>query len=269
MLIFPSAKINIGLNVVKRRADGYHDLETIFYPIQLCDALELVESSKMKFESSGIPIPGNTDQNLCLKAYQLLRNDFDLPNIHIHLLKKIPVGAGLGGGSADAAFFIKLVNQYFKLNLNVEQMQVYCRKLGADCAFFIENKPVYAFAKGDEFENIEIDLSAYHIALLMPNVHVSTAEAYAGVNPKPSSKSLKELIKLPVSDWQQHIYNDFEPHILKAHPIIAKAKKALYQAGALFSLMSGSGASVYGIFDEKADLSGLENEFLVFNDLHA
>jgi len=267
MITFPSAKINIGLNITAKRADGYHNLETIFYPIRIKDALEVIESSEMSFETSGIEIPGNDNENLCLQAYELMRKDFDLPNISIHLLKKIPIGAGLGGGSADAAFFIKLVNEKFGLELSVEKMQNYCRQLGADCAFFIENKPVFAFGKGDEFEPINLDLSNYFMALVMPPVHVSTGEAYRGVHPKQPQLSLKDLINLPIAEWQGKITNDFENHVLKSYPIIQNVKTALVEAGALFALMSGSGASVYGIFKEAPDLSFLEKDNLVFTGI--
>ncbi|HTN21851.1 MAG TPA: 4-(cytidine 5'-diphospho)-2-C-methyl-D-erythritol kinase [Pelobium sp.] len=267
MITFPSAKINIGLNITGRRSDGYHNLETVFYPIKIKDALEVIESAEMNFETSGIAIPGHANENLCLQAYDLLRNDFNLPNISIHLHKKIPIGAGLGGGSADAAFFIKLINEKFELSLSIEKMQDYCRKLGADCAFFIENKPVFAYGKGDEFENVDLDLSNYFMALVMPPVHVSTGEAYRGVQPKEPQQSLKELIKLPVEQWQGKVTNDFENHILKNHPVIRGVKASLLEAGALFALMSGSGASVYGIFKEATDLSFLEKENIVFTGI--
>lgn len=267
MITFPSAKINIGLNITSRRPDGYHNLETVFYPTKIKDALEVIEGAEMSFETSGIEIPGYANENLCLQAYDLLRKDFDLPNINIHLHKKIPIGAGLGGGSADAAFFIKLINEKFDLGLDTVLMQNYCKKLGADCAFFIENKPVFAFGKGDEFANIDLDLSTYHIALVMPPVHVSTGEAYRGVKPQQPNESLMQLIKLPVEEWQGKITNDFEHHILKNHPIIRGIKASLLEAGALFALMSGSGASVYGIFKQEVDLSGLEQENLIFNGI--
>jgi len=267
MITFPSAKINIGLNITNKRADGYHNLQTVFYPIKISDALEVIESSEMLFQTSGIQIPGSSENNLCLKAYQLMRKDFDLPNITIHLHKNIPIGAGLGGGSADAAFFIKLINEKFVLNLSVDKMQDYCRLLGADCAFFIENKPVFAFDKGDIFEPLALDLSAYHLALVMPPVHVSTAEAYGGVMPHQAQKSLKDLIALPIEQWQGRINNDFEKHIFQNHPQIGAAKSALLNAGALFALMSGSGAAVYGIFKEKVDLQFFAPDHLVFNGI--
>lgn len=263
MITFPNAKINLGLNITERRADGYHNLETVFYPIQIKDALEVIESDTLSFQSSGIYIPGNPESNLCLKAYHLLNRDFDLPPVSIHLHKHIPIGAGLGGGSADAAFFIKLMSQYFNLSLNNEAMMNYARQLGADCAFFIENKPVFAFKKGDRFESVQVDLSAYTIVLIMPPVHVSTAEAYGGIKPTPVQRSLQELIQLPVAEWKELIKNDFEESIFKNHPTISNVKNALYEAGALYASMSGSGASVFGIFNHVPDLKTLEQDHQV------
>jgi 4-diphosphocytidyl-2-C-methyl-D-erythritol kinase len=264
MIAFPNAKINIGLNITRRRPDGYHDLETVFYPVKIYDALEIVPASQMSFNASGLGIPGRVEDNLCLKGYDLLKKDFDLPPVNIHLHKHIPIGAGLGGGSADAAFFIKLLNQEFSLGLDAGQMRDYVRVLGADCAFFIDSKPVYAFGKGDEFESIDLDLSAYHIVLVMPPAHGSTAEAYRGVKPKPADASLKDLIRLPVSEWKHHIKNDFEESIFKNHAVIRGVKATLYEAGALYACMSGSGASVLGIFKQQPDLSAMEKGNQVF-----
>lgn len=267
MIIFPNAKINIGLNVIGRRPDGYHDLETIFYPIKINDALEIIEADKLSFESSGLEIPGRVEDNLCIKGYHLLKKDFDLPPVKIHLHKHIPIGAGLGGGSADAAFFIRLLNKKFNLGLTDDQMIDYARKLGADCAFFIKNKPVFAFDKGDEFESIKLDLSNYKIVLVMPPVHVSTGEAYGGVKPAPVNLSLMELIYKPVAEWKNFIKNDFEVSVFKNHPMIRGVKASLYEAGAIYASMSGSGASVFGIFDKTPDLSELKKENQVFVDL--
>jgi 4-diphosphocytidyl-2-C-methyl-D-erythritol kinase len=264
MILFPNAKINIGLNITERRPDGYHNLETIFYPINLKDALEVVKSDALSFTSSGIEIPGRAEDNLCVKGYHMLKKDFDLPPVKIHLHKNIPIGAGLGGGSADAAFFIRLMNEEFKLGLSVQQMVGYARRLGADCAFFIENKPVYAFEKGDEFENIKLDLSAYKIVLVMPPVHVSTGEAYGGVKPTPVKDSLFDLINEPIIEWRKHIKNDFETSIFKNHVEIRGVKAALYQAGAIYASMSGSGASVFGIFDHEPDVEFLKGENEVY-----
>jgi len=267
MIIFPNAKINIGLNVINRRDDGYHNLETIFYPINIKDALEIVEAAELSFESSGLEIPGRVEDNLCIKGYHLLKKDFDLPPVKIHLHKNIPIGAGLGGGSADAAFFIRLVNHNFNLGLTDDDMIAYARKLGADCAFFIKNKPVFAFEIGDEFEPVRLDLSKYQIVLVMPPVHVSTAEAYRGVKPAPVKESLMDLIYEPVANWKKYIKNDFEASVFKNHPEIRGVKAALYEAGALYASMSGSGASVFGIFETTPDLSGLEGENEIFRGL--
>jgi len=267
MINFPNAKINIGLNITARRPDGYHNLETVFYPIKLNDVLEVIIADELSFTSSGLGIPGKVEDNLCVKAYHLMKQDHDMPPVKIHLHKHIPIGAGLGGGSADAGFFIKLLNQVFNLNLTADAMMTYARQLGADCAFFIESKPTFAFGKGDEFEPVVLDLSAYHLALVMPPTHVSTAEAYRGVKPTPAKASLKDLIKLPIAEWRNHIKNDFEEHIFKAHPEIRGVKAALYQAGALYACMSGSGASVFGIFDSKPELGFLKEENEVFYGL--
>jgi len=264
MIIFPNAKINIGLNVINRRPDSYHNLETVFYPIKINDALEIIEADKLSFQSSGLAIPGRVEDNLCIKGYYLLKKDFNLPPIKIHLHKHIPIGAGLGGGSADAAFFIRLLNQSFSLGLSDDGMTGYARQLGADCAFFIKNKPVFAFDRGDEFEPIKLDLSSYKIVLVMPPVHVSTAEAYNGVKPAPVKQSLMEIIYLPVAEWKNYIKNDFEISVFKNHPSIRGVKAALYEAGAIYVSMTGSGASVFGIFEHTPDLSELEKTNKVF-----
>ena len=264
MIIFPNAKINIGLNVINRRDDNYHNLETIFYPVNIKDALEIIVADELSFESSGLEIPGRVEDNLCIKGYHLLKKDFDLPPVKIHLHKNIPIGAGLGGGSADAAFFIRLINQNFNLGMTDEQMTSYARRLGADCAFFIKNKPVFAFEIGDEFETVRLDLSKYQIVLVMPPVHVSTAEAYRGVKPAPVKESLLDLIYEPVAEWKKYIKNDFEASVFKNHPEIRGVKAALYEAGALYASMSGSGASVFGIFETTPDLSALESDNQIF-----
>ncbi|HAL82944.1 MAG TPA: 4-(cytidine 5'-diphospho)-2-C-methyl-D-erythritol kinase [Mucilaginibacter sp.] len=267
MIIFPNAKINIGLNVIERRADGYHNLETVFYPVKINDALEIIRADELSFQSSGLEIPGRVEDNLCIKGYHLLKKDFGLPPVKIHLHKHIPIGAGLGGGSADAAFFIRLLNQEFELGLTDMQMIAYARQLGADCPFFIQNKPVFAFDRGDEFEPIKLDLSNYKIVLVMPPVHVSTSEAYRGVKPAPVKQSLMELINEPIKEWKNHIKNDFENSVFKNHPEIRGVKAALYEAGAIYASMSGSGASVFGIFEETPDLSGLEDDNQIFSPL--
>jgi 4-diphosphocytidyl-2-C-methyl-D-erythritol kinase len=264
MIVFPNAKINIGINITGRRPDGYHNIETIFYPLPIYDVLEALPGDSLTFQSSGLEIPGRIEDNLCIKGYHLIKKDHDLPPLNIHLLKHIPIGAGLGGGSANAAFFIKLINSLFNLGLTTTNMLDYARQLGADCAFFIENKPLFAFEKGDQFETISIDLSKYKIVLVMPPVHVSTGEAYRGVKPAPVKHSLYELISEPIKEWKHFIKNDFEETVFKNHPVIRGVKAALYDAGAIYASMSGSGASVFGIFSEKPDLTELEKTNQVF-----
>jgi 4-diphosphocytidyl-2-C-methyl-D-erythritol kinase len=264
MIEFSNAKINIGLNIIARRPDGYHDLETVFYPIKINDVLEVIEADKLSFESSGLDIPGRIEDNLCIRGYHLLKKNHNVPPVKIHLHKNIPIGAGLGGGSSNAAFFIKLMNANFELGLSTDQMEDYARQLGADCAFFIRNKPVFAFDKGDEFEDIKLDLSAYKIVLVMPDEHVSTAEAYRGVKPAPVRESLYDQIKTPLAAWRGQIKNDFEGHIFRDHPVIRGVKAELYEHGAVYVSMSGSGASVFGIFENTPNLSAMEEFNQVF-----
>lgn len=267
MLIFANAKINLGLFVTETRPDGYHNLQTVFYPVKIYDVIELVDAEETSMLIKGVDIPGEAAENICLKAFKTLQQDFNLPNQQIVLLKNIPVGAGLGGGSADAAFLIKLVNQKFKLGLTTQQMVNYARPLGADCAFFIENRPVYAFGKGDQFEPLSIDLSAYYLVLVKPPVHISTAQAYHHINAKQPSTFLKDLIHLSPRNWRSYMLNDFEPSVFARHPQIGEIKTKLYGAGAKFALMSGSGSSVFAIFEKKIQLPELEKENLVFYDI--
>ncbi|QNL49118.1 4-(cytidine 5'-diphospho)-2-C-methyl-D-erythritol kinase [Olivibacter sp. SDN3] len=264
MIIFANAKINIGLQVLNRRSDGYHNLETIFYPVKMHDVLEIVPGNELKLEVSGLDIPNNNQDNLCIRAYKALAKDFNLTPVHIYLHKNIPIGAGLGGGSADAAFLLKLLAQYFELNLSEETMENYARGLGADCCFFIKNTPVYATGIGDIFSDVDINLSIYHLVLITPNIHISTGEAYGSVKTTGKGKNLIEDIKRPVDQWKTHIFNDFEPGIFNRYPEIRGIKSSLYEKGALYAAMSGSGSTVYGIFKEKIDLGDLENRYQVF-----
>jgi 4-diphosphocytidyl-2-C-methyl-D-erythritol kinase len=249
MVVFPNAKINIGLNVVEKRNDGFHNIESIFYPvIDLYDVLELAKSDELSFSSSGIEIPGDLESNLCVKAYQLIKADFDIPFVKIHLHKVIPIGAGLGGGSADASFMLKALNELFELNLTNKQLIKYARQLGSDCTFFIENKPAYALNKGDELESINLDLSTYQIKIEYPNIHIGTAEAYAGIIPQKSTINLKQAIQQPIKNWKDTIKNNFEDAVFPSHPQIKMLKEKMYAKGALYASMSGSGSAVYGVF---------------------
>lgn len=248
MIVFPNAKINIGLNVVSKRDDGYHNLETIFYPVRLSDALEFTEAEETKLTVSGIHIDGAPENNFILKAYHLLKADFNLPPVHFHLHKVIPFGAGLGGGSSDAAFTFKMLNDYYNLGLSYQQLETYASTIGADCPFFVQNKPTFATGIGNKFHNIELNLFDYEIVILKPDVAVSTPEAYKNVIPRNPKYRLTEIIKTPVEGWKNLIVNDFEKSIFQEYPQIAELKKLLYDLGASFASMSGSGSAVFGIF---------------------
>jgi 4-diphosphocytidyl-2-C-methyl-D-erythritol kinase len=248
MIVFPNAKINIGLNVVSKREDGYHNLETIFFPVKLADALEFVEADETTLTTSGIALDSLPEQNLILKAYHLLKRDFNLPPLHFHLHKVIPFGAGLGGGSSDAAFTLKTLNEFYNLGLTTEKLENYAAQIGADCPFFIHNKPTFATGLGNQFHEIEIELSGYEVVILKPDFSVSTPEAYKNVIPRNPRFRLPEIVKNPVNDWKNLIVNDFENSVFPKYPRIAELKQFLYKMGAGFASMSGSGSAVYGIF---------------------
>ncbi len=255
MITFPNAKINLGLNIVEKRADGYHNLETIFYPIQLQDALEVKASSKdaetdYTLHIKGTPIAGEASDNLVVKAYLLLKEKYQLPPVDIHLFKHIPMQAGLGGGSADGAFMIKLLNEKFRLGMSLSEMEETSSRLGADCAFFIQNQPVFATGIGDRFEPIRLSLAEYHLVLIKPSVSVPTRDAFARIKPHRPEQSLKEIITQPVETWRDTMKNDFEDSVFALYPEIAAIKDKLYDLGAVYASMSGSGSSVYGIFRE-------------------
>ena len=255
MITYPNAKINIGLSITERRPDGYHNIESVFYPINLQDAVEIktIEGEEpqggYKLKVSGTILDGTPDDNLVVKAYQLLRKDFNFPAQKIHLYKHIPVGAGLGGGSSDAAAIIKMLNEKFALGLTSELMQNYAVQIGADCPFFINNTPVFATGIGNIFTPIEFSLHGKTIILVKPDIFVSTRDAYALVKPSPAAIPLTEAIKQPISEWKQFITNDFEKSVFAKYPEIAAIKDKLYDMGALYASMSGSGSAVYGIFD--------------------
>jgi len=267
MVVFPNAKINLGLSVTEKRADGFHNIETVFYPVPLRDALELTVApdGKTEFGFSGMTIPGAVQRNLCFKAWNLLKKDFNLPEIKFHLHKVIPMGAGLGGGSADGAFTIRILNQVFDLGLSAEQMQDYARRLGSDCAFFIQNKPVFAFEKGDHFDSINLDLSGFFLILIKPAINVNTALAYANIVPYRPSLPVKEIINLPVEKWKELLKNDFETSVFKSYPEIGTIKKQLYESGALYASMSGSGSAVFGIFKTKTEMKSHFPDFFYWS----
>ncbi len=266
MLTFPNAKINLGLNVIEKRPDGFHNLETVFYPLGLCDTLEFVVAPAMDFQNSGIAIDGRPEDNLVLKAYSLLQNDFDIPSLGIHLHKKIPFGAGLGGGSSDAAYMLKMLSDEFNLALSLDQLQDYARQLGSDCAFFVENKPVFATGKGDKFAEVELSMSGYQLLLIKPNVHVPTKDAYGKISPKKPTVSLKEIIRQPIESWKGVMENDFEVSVFEKYPEIADIKRVLYEAGACYASMSGSGSSVFGIFKDEVPEVSFPTAYFVWQE---
>lgn len=265
MLTFPNAKINIGLNITEKRPDGYHNIETIFYPVALCDVLETVESkTETSLTVCGIEIDAPIDKNLIYKAFQILKKDFDLPEQSIFLHKKIPFGAGLGGGSADAAFMLRMFNEIYNLKISKQKLENYAETLGSDCVFFLENKPCYATEKGTKLEPIDLDLSAYHIYLIKPNFSVNTAHAYSGVKPKHSVNKLTDLVQLPIVEWKNHIKNDFEETVFKIQPELHQIKQLFYENGALYASMSGSGSAVFGIFSEVPQKISKFDEYFTF-----
>jgi 4-diphosphocytidyl-2-C-methyl-D-erythritol kinase len=259
MLFFPNCKINLGLSILRKRPDGYHDLETVFYPLPLKDALELLPASSTEpsFHSYGLPIPGDPADNLCLKAWRLIQQDFsDLPAIHIHLYKNIPIGAGLGGGSANGAGTLTALNQLFNLHLSQEQLLQYAAQLGSDCPFFILNTPCLGHGRGERLRPIPLDLSGYTFALVDPGIHISTAAAFALCTPHESATSLQDIVTQPIDTWADALVNDFEAPMLELHPDLKKINETLYAKGALYSSLTGSGSSFVGIFQkDKAPLT--------------
>lgn len=263
MLSFPNCKINLGLAVTEKRADGFHNIETVFYPINWCDNLEIINNSENKafdLTTSGISIDGPLENNLIYKAWKLVSQIKQLPNIKVHLHKNVPMGAGLGGGSSDAAFFINLLDSKFNLNLPIQQRVELASELGSDCAFFIRNKPVFAVGKGNEFSEINISLDQYYILVVHPNVHSNTKEAYEGLTPKKTPVSIRSIVEsTPLKEWKDTLVNDFETSIFKKYPAIKELKEQMYNSGALYACISGSGSSVFGIFDSEPKLQLPDN----------
>ena len=265
MLHFPNAKINTGLSVTEKRADGYHNIESVFYPIpSLKDALEVLPAAadgEVNIRFSGKEIAGDTESNLVLKAYHLLKEAYPdkVGSVHIHLLKSIPMGAGLGGGSADGAFMLRLLNKFFELNLSDDVLVKFALQLGSDCPFFIYNTPQYAKGRGEILEALPLDLSDYTIQIICPKVHVSTATAFSAIKPHAAASDLRNLAELPITEWKHKVFNDFETSVFAAHPVLAALKKQLYDEGAHYASMSGTGSAVYGIFEKGKNASLVSN----------
>lgn len=252
MISFPNAKINLGLYVLNKRSDGFHSIETCFYPIPWFDVLEIIPSESTSFTSSGNAIPGEAATNLCLKTVASLQASHSISPVKIHLHKNIPIGAGLGGGSSDAAFTCTTLNNLFNLGLSISEQEDVVRPLGSDCAFFIQNKATIAHEKGDVFSNLNcIDLSGYWIQLINPGIHVSTKDAYNGVVPNANRKPIYEILKQPIDTWKNELMNDFEISVFEQFPQIKNIKEELYKNSAIYAAMSGSGSTVFGLFKEK------------------
>ncbi len=268
MITFPNAKINLGLHIISKRNDGYHEIETCMVPIPLYDALEMItDSKKLTWNTSGLAIPGESKDNLILKAYNLLKRDFpNLPQLSIHLHKNIPMGAGLGGGSADGAFALKLMNNLFDLILDDFFLEDYAAHLGSDCPFFIENTPKIARGRGEILEPVTLSLKGSHLVLINPQIHIGTKEAYAGVTPSQPKVKLEEVLA-DRSRWKADLVNDFELSVFQNHPEIAGIKTKLYEAGAYYAAMSGSGSSVFGLFDQEVTDLSWKDEYFVFEEV--
>jgi 4-diphosphocytidyl-2-C-methyl-D-erythritol kinase len=253
MIAFPPCKINLGLNVTARRSDGYHHIESLFYPVQLNDVLEVVENPEnppghLSLTLSGLPVPGESKENLVVKAFQLINADFPLPGIRVHLHKAIPMGAGLGGGSSDGAYMVRLLNQKFNLGISKEKMTSYAEQLGSDCPFFIQNDPALASGRGDVLRVIPSFLNSYHLCLIYPGIHVSTPEAFGMIQPKEPLNQIEAIVSGPIESWKNLLLNDFEAPVSSRHPEIAQISRKLYDTGAIYASMTGSGSTVYGIF---------------------
>lgn len=265
MIVYPNAKINLGLNIVSRRPDGYHNIETVFYPISLCDTLKVVRANvpDYTFVQKGLVVDAAPQDNLIIKTYKLLQQHYSISGIGIEFEKNIPYGAGLGGGSADAAFMLKALNELFGLNMSVSEQEKLIGQLGADCPFFIRNKAVYAEGIGNEFTPIQLNLNGYFLVLIKPDIHVSTPDAYKNVKPQPAMVSLCEIVEnKPVSEWNNLIRNDFEQSVFPKYPRLAQIKQQLCDCGAVYASMSGSGSSLFGLFAEQTEIPDFENCFV-------
>jgi len=259
MITYPISKVNIGLQVTGKRPDGFHNLETVFYPVQLRDALEVIEARRFDIQLSGLPVGGDPRDNLVARAWKLVKSDYPIPPVKVHLHKNIPPGAGLGGGSSDATGMLMLLNELFRLGIGREKLKQYALALGSDCPFFLHGKPVFATGRGEVMEDVKLDLSGYSLVLVKPPVSVSTAEAYRHVVPRGSRLSLKGLTGFGVPRWRGNVLNQFEHYVFDQYPEVARIKQTLYEQGASFALMSGSGSAVYGLF--RSEKRGLEKVF--------
>ncbi len=251
MFCFPNAKINLGLNVIARRIDGFHQIESILYPIPLFDVLEFKTADTFRIIQYGIPLQITPEQNILFKTWQLINQEYSVPPVEIHLIKNIPAGSGLGGGSADATFFLKAIDQQFSLNLSSNRLKELAATIGSDCPFFVDNKPAFIFGRGENTSSVKLSLKSKYLVLVVPDIQVSTAKAYSIIKPEIPEKSIKEIVLQPTESWKDELINDFEKPIFELYPELNVIKKQLYQKGAFYVSMSGSGSAVYGIFEKE------------------
>lgn len=253
MIAFPNCKINLGVNIIRKREDGFHDLETIFLPVPFTDVLEIISSDKTELTVTGLPV--NATENICIKAYNLLQQKFpELPPVKMHLHKVVPMGAGLGGGSSDASFILNMLTEKFELNINPEELRDIALQLGSDCPFFLINKPCFATGRGEILEPLDLDLTNYKILIINPGIHIDTKWAFSKIFPKEKKKSIKEIIAQPIETWKEELQNDFEIPVFAEYPEIEKLKNDLYELGATYASLSGSGSSVFGLFKKEINI---------------
>ena len=263
MIVFPNAKINLGLNIVEKRTDGYHSLETVMIPIPLYDIIEITKSEKFEYVHSGIDLGGSIEENLCVKAYLLIQENFKISPVRIHLRKQIPIGAGLGGGSADATFVLKALNELFELNISIAKLQEFAGQLGSDCPFFVLNTPQIATGRGEILKAIEVDLNGLFLKLAFSSIHISTKTAFSGVYISGDSGNLASEIQQPIETWQDLVKNDFERHIFEEFPVLSHYKENFIREGAVFASMSGSGSTVFGIYKNEPPIPKNKNGLVV------
>ena len=255
MVVFPPCKINLGLHVISRRPDGYHNIETCFYPVPWTDMLEIVPADKLAFTFSGMPISAKEEDNLCIRAYSLLKHDFNILPVQLHLHKIIPSGAGLGGGSSDAAATLRVLNEVLSLGIGIDRLRAYASQLGSDSPFFVDPRPVLGIGKGEIVTPLSVSLKGKFLGVVSPGIHSSTAEAYRHVNVRQPKMPVKEILEQPMAEWKDILSNDFEPSVFSTYPILHDIKQKLYRQGAWYASMSGSGSAIFGLFDQPRDIT--------------
>jgi len=271
MICFPNAKINIGLRVTGKRPDGYHNIESIIYPIGLTDILEISEQEKasgkgISLDTTGINIDSHPEENLVFRTAELLRKIYSIPPLSIHLHKLIPIGSGLGGGSSDTAFLLRLLNKKFNIGITEEKLHAIASGLGSDCPFFLNNISAFISGRGEEIQQIPLNLSRLYLVVVYPDIHIDTSFAYSQITPSKSGLSLQKLIKYPVSQWKENIFNDFEKPVFSKYPNIRKIKEKLYRMGAIYSSLTGSGSAIYGLFNRETETDGQFGNYMIWKE---